>query len=65
LSHNYRPKTIKEQYNLGQIWVNKAKFWFAFLPAPSPLGNKYDRDHAVIIGAPELTGATRLAATDR
>jgi hypothetical protein len=50
---------------LGQIWANKAKFWFAFLPAPSPLGNKYDRDHTVIIGAPELTGATRLAATDR
>ncbi len=43
--------------------ANKAKFWFASLPAPSPLGNKYDRGHAVIIGADELTGATRLAAT--
>ena len=46
------------------VWqANKAKSWFAFLPAPSPLGNKYDRGHAVIIGVPELTGATRLAAT--
>ena len=46
------------------VWqANKAKSWFASLPAPSPLGNKYDRGHAVIIGADELTGATRLAAT--
>ena len=46
------------------VWqANKAKSWFASLPVPSPLGNKYDRGHAVIIGADELTGATRLAAT--
>ena len=46
------------------VWqANTPESFFEFLPVPSPLGNKYDRAHAVIIGAPELTGATRLAAT--
>ena len=46
------------------VWqANTPESFFEFLPVPSPLGNKYDRGHAVIIGAPELTCATRLAAT--
>lgn len=46
------------------VWqTNKVELWLDDLPVPSPLGNKYDRGHAVIIGAPELTGATRLAAS--
>lgn len=46
------------------VWqTNKVELWRDDLPVPSPFGNKYDRGHAVIIGAPELTGATRLAAS--
>lgn len=43
--------------------VNTPKLWVELLPVPSPRGNKYDRGHVLILGAPELTGATRLAAT--
>lgn len=42
--------------------VNTPDLWRDVLPVPAPQGNKYDRGHAVIVGAPELTGATRLAA---
>ncbi len=41
--------------NIPDLWKDK-------LPRLKPDGHKYDRGHAVIVGAPELTGATRLAA---
>lgn len=41
---------------------NTPAVWRDAFPIPSPLSHKYDRGHAVIFGAPKLTGATRLAA---
>ncbi len=41
---------------------NTPDVWDASLPIPKPDGHKYDRGHAVIFAAPDLTGATRLAA---
>ncbi|MCB1422351.1 MAG: NAD(P)H-hydrate dehydratase [Nitratireductor sp.] len=42
---------------------NTPSLWKDLLPWPSADGHKYDRGHAVILAADELTGATRLAAT--
>lgn len=42
---------------------NHPDLWQALLPRPQSAGHKYDRGHAVILGANELTGATRLCAT--
>jgi hydroxyethylthiazole kinase-like uncharacterized protein yjeF len=42
---------------------NRPKLWADLLPVPSRDGHKYDRGHALIYAAPELTGATRLAAS--
>jgi NAD(P)H-hydrate epimerase len=41
---------------------NHPDLWRAKLPVKKSGGHKYDCGHAVIYGAPELTGATRLAA---
>ncbi len=43
--------------------TNEPSLWLSGLPVPSHDGHKYDRGHAVVVGAPDLTGATRLAAT--
>ncbi|MDJ0922466.1 MAG: NAD(P)H-hydrate dehydratase [Henriciella sp.] len=42
--------------------MNHPDNWTSLLPRPSEEGHKYHRGHAVIVGATELTGATRLAA---
>ncbi len=42
---------------------NTPDLWIESFPCPRAEGHKYDRGHAVIYGAPELTGATRLAAS--
>lgn len=42
--------------NIPDLWKDK-------IPHPKSDGHKYDRGHALIYAAPELTGATRLAAT--
>ncbi|MEZ5880836.1 MAG: NAD(P)H-hydrate dehydratase [Nitratireductor sp.] len=42
---------------------NTPSLWRHLLPRPATDGHKYDRGHAVILAADELTGATRLAAT--
>lgn len=42
---------------------NTPALWKNLLPRPQPDSHKYDRGHAVIQAADELTGATRLAAT--
>ena len=42
---------------------NTPELWRDKLPQKEPHGHKYDSGHALIYGAPELTGATRLAAT--
>ncbi|WP_075995876.1 NAD(P)H-hydrate dehydratase [Salaquimonas pukyongi] len=42
---------------------NTPALWKHLLPRPKPDTHKYDRGHAVIKAADELTGATRLAAT--
>lgn len=42
--------------------LNHPDLWMPLLPQPLADGHKYNRGHAVIWGAPELTGATRLAA---
>ena len=36
--------------------------WVARFPWPDSNSNKYTRGHALIVGGPEMTGATRLAA---
>ncbi|MCI5061155.1 MAG: NAD(P)H-hydrate dehydratase [Alphaproteobacteria bacterium] len=41
---------------------NSPDLWLSSFPVPADDGHKYDRGHAVIFGAPELSGATRLAA---
>lgn len=41
---------------------NGPELWRGFLPRKKAGGHKYDYGHAIIYGAPELTGATRLAA---
>ncbi|MEO0501417.1 MAG: NAD(P)H-hydrate dehydratase [Pseudomonadota bacterium] len=42
---------------------NGPDLWRIDLPRPATHDHKYDRGHAVIMAAPDLTGATRLAAT--
>lgn len=42
---------------------NNPETWLAHLPKPTAESNKYHRGHALILAAPELTGATRLAAS--
>jgi ADP-dependent NAD(P)H-hydrate dehydratase / NAD(P)H-hydrate epimerase len=42
--------------------ANHPALWKNLLPVKKPGGHKYDSGHALIYGAPELTGATRLAA---
>ena len=44
------------------ILQNNPLLWRDKLPVHNPAGHKYDRGIAVICGAPEMTGATRLAA---
>jgi hydroxyethylthiazole kinase-like uncharacterized protein yjeF len=46
----------------GNIIANEPGLWLGAFPRPLPDGNKYDRGHVAIVAAPELTGATRLAA---
>ena len=43
--------------------INGPGVWLGEYPKPNPSAHKYHRGHAVIYAAPELTGATRLAAT--
>lgn len=42
---------------------NTPDLWRALLPVKKEDGHKYNAGHAVIYAAPELTGASRLAAT--
>lgn len=42
---------------------NTPDLWLDYFPRYQVDGHKYDRGHAVIYGAPKLTGATRLAAS--
>lgn len=48
------PKEAKE---------NTPDIWLEAFPRPKNSTNKYGRGHAAILGAPELTGATRLASS--
>lgn len=41
---------------------NTPDLWRGLFPKPGADSHKYTRGHALIFGAPELTGATRLAA---
>ncbi|MCB1784435.1 MAG: NAD(P)H-hydrate dehydratase [Alphaproteobacteria bacterium] len=41
---------------------NTPDLWLKVLPSPQKEAHKYNRGHALIFGAPELTGATRLAS---
>jgi len=41
---------------------NNPDIWLASFPRPRAIVNKHDRGGAVIFGAPELSGATRLSA---
>ncbi len=43
--------------------LNNIDLWQNFYPHKTGDNHKYDYGHAVIYGAPELTGATRLAAS--
>ena len=43
--------------------INRPQLWAEFLPIPPADADKYARGHVLILGATELTGATRLAAT--
>lgn len=42
---------------------NSPDLWLASFPTPVADGHKYNRGHLAILGAPALTGATRLAAS--
>ena len=41
---------------------NTPELWLSVFPRPAVTDHKYTRGHTVIMGAPEYTGATRLAA---
>ena len=41
---------------------NTPSLWLGHWPTPHADSHKYQRGHAVLFAAPELTGATRLAA---
>ena len=43
--------------------INRPSLWRDMLPTPTPDADKYARGHVLVLGAPHLTGATRLAAT--
>lgn len=43
--------------------TNRPELWQSALPRPEGHEHKYNRGHAVVVGAPELTGASRLAAS--
>jgi hydroxyethylthiazole kinase-like uncharacterized protein yjeF len=43
--------------------INAPKLWLETFPKPTVDGHKYQRGHALIFASPELTGATRLAAS--
>ncbi len=45
------------------IKKNALELWKDKFPRPAKDGHKYDRGSAVVYGAPELTGASRLAAS--
>lgn len=42
---------------------NSPEMWLDAFPSPADNAHKYHRGHAVVFAAPELTGATRLAAS--
>ena len=46
-----------------QMKKNTPDLWRDKLPVPQTDGHKYNRGHAMVYGAPEMTGATRLAAS--
>lgn len=43
--------------------TNGPELWSSALPRPGVDDHKYRRGHAVVVGAPDLTGASRLAAS--
>ena len=43
--------------------INRPQLWGELLPIPKFDANKYARGHVLVLGAPDLTGATRLAAS--
>ena len=45
------------------IQINKPALWHTMIPRPDEKTHKYSRGMAVIYAAPEMTGASRLAAT--
>lgn len=42
---------------------NEPGVWIDVFPRPNDTSNKFQRGHALVLGAPELIGATRLAAS--
>ena len=48
---------------LMALQVNRPPLWRDGLPTPAPDADKYARGHVLVLGAPDLTGATRLAAS--
>ncbi len=48
---------------LMSMQVNRPPLWRDLLPTPAPDADKYARGHVLVLGAPDLTGATRLAAS--
>ena len=54
--------SVSQPYD-GFMETNSPDLWRHLLPVPRPDGHKYDRGHAVILGANELTGATRLCTS--
>lgn len=53
------PETVLETLQ-PTLWENGPTRWS--LPHPDPLGHKYARGHAVVVGGAEMSGAARLAA---
>jgi NAD(P)H-hydrate epimerase len=43
-------------------FLNQPEHWLDDYPWPALLGHKYQRGHALIVGAEQMTGASRLAA---
>lgn len=50
-------------FHQDSVMKNDPDLWLDYFPRYKADGHKYDRGHAVIYGAPKLTGATRLASS--
>lgn len=55
------PESVLDQVQ-PDTFINHPDNWLAHFPWPGVSGHKYHRGHALVVGAEQMTGASRLAA---